>query len=90
MTDKAKKSGLPLPLLVIGYGLAVPPLFSIRKLLAKPTEGRASLWLLAEFAGATIISAVWFSRNNKIGGLINLIWAIIFVGLWARSAQKSK
>ena len=85
-------------LLIIGYILAVPPLFGIKPALRRPAAPMTHLGLTwpwrvansAEVIGALMIAAGWLGRGNSVATVINASWAVIFGGLWLRAERKTK
>ena len=77
--------------LVLGYILAVPPLFVIIPKLGKKSasDWPALPWILAEMVGAALIALGWFSLGNILAGIINAGWLVIFSGLWLRAKTRS-
>lgn len=65
---------MPIVLLVVGYLLAVPPLFFIKKIW------RNRLWLgfVPEVVGALLITTGWALLENIPPVIINGVWAVGF------------
>lgn len=75
---------------IIGYILAVPPLFSIGPALAnKKRAWPSKVALLAELSGTLIIIIGWVLRGNPIAVAINSTWLIVFSWFWYKRSRKS-
>ncbi len=61
-------------ILIVGYLLAVPPLFRLRSIWQ-----RRQWWGYApEFTGAALITAGWLIKGNTGAVIVNGAWALLF------------
>lgn len=65
---------MSIALLVLGYVLAVPPLFRLWRIWRK------AIWAgyAAETAGAALIALGWHLRGNTGAVYVNGAWAVLF------------
>lgn len=78
-------------LLILGYLLAVPPLFVLVRAFKKwTTSWPGVLVLAAEGLGALFVTLGWLGKNQIAPVIINGSWLVIFSGLWLRFALKKK
>lgn len=80
--------------LIIGYILAVPPLFALFLALRHP-EGRARFlnlpWrvmLASELIGAGCVTAGWIAAGNRSSGVFNGLWVVVCSTMWLRAENK--
>jgi len=80
--------------LVVGYLLAVPPLFGIVRALRHPDKPLrwvrvpARIALTSELIGAGCVVAGQLAMGNGPGAIFNGLWTVFVTTIWLRSENK--